>query len=103
MVLTVGIGPVSDEMRNRSYGLEGELKRYNAAIKELACCSRDICFLDLERAMREETVRRGGAMSDVFLHDGHHYSGIGNQIVADVVVKKLTPFVRQMTCCKLKS
>ena len=92
-IIAVGIGPVSIGMLARSYGLQQELRRYDGLIAEISGAAENVWYLDLKAKMPMYFKDgRGIAEDEVFLPDGHHFTALGNEIVAKIVfdeIKKL--------------
>ena len=88
-VFCIGIGPVSQRMIDRSFGLDGSIAMYNEIIKECVSKHDNCYYVDTEKHFRERMSGDNTSEDDIFLKDGHHYTKLGHKYFSSIMFKEI--------------
>jgi hypothetical protein len=83
-------------MRKRSFGLEKEISRYNAVISCFSALDKGVGYLNLQDGISREILTGAFRESDIFLPDGHHYSAVGNSLIAELIFQRAVQFFSEV-------
>lgn len=88
-VLLVSIGPVSDNMKRHSFGLEKEINAYNNIIKNICASHDNAKMIAIQDNLLYKEYCSKYQDSEIFLNDAHHYTNLGNEMVAKIIFRAL--------------
>ena len=86
--ICIGIGPVSQSMCQKTFGLETSIEQYNKII-ENAATKFNVQFVDINKHFREIMEKENLNEQDVLLEDGHHFTPKGHKIASEIIYNSI--------------
>ena len=89
-VYCMGIGPVANDFKTRSLGLEKEMTKYNQCIQEIVRQYDNCEYVDLAPKLQEIFTANNLSDDEVFVGDGHHFTPICHKYIAEILFNTIS-------------
>lgn len=89
-VFCIGIGPVAQELKDRAFGIEKEMAKYNSFIKALTDEYQNGHYVDLPELLTKKIKENGNTDDEIYVGDGHHFTHLGHKYIAEILYDLLS-------------
>lgn len=84
-VFCVGIGPLSQELKERAWGIQKEIKKYNKTIASLTQKYENCHYVDLPTLLSQKMEENNNNDDEIFVGDGHHFTPLGHKYISEIM------------------